>query len=505
MGRIHLVGGEATPLEIPMDQTPFRILCVGDFSGRRGRGAHSDSLAGRRPISIDRDNLEEVLIKLQVEIHIPRPANAAGHVAIPIRELDDFCPDRLFEGLELFESLRDVRRRLGSPKTFAVAAQEVGRWAGSPPAAEPSPPAIQRPMPSDSAALLEQMLGGAPLPGVATQPGSQLDAFLRSVGGPHLVPAENPRQAELEAVVDEAIGGAMRVLLHHPDFQEIEAAWRGLHLLVRRLETNENLKIFLLDLTRDELVTDLTRSDNPGDSRLYDLLVREALQTTGGQPWAVIAGHYTFGPGHDDASLLQRLTAIAEHAGAPFVAAAHPLLFDCHSLSATQDPEGRTQKPDAETFAAWERLRHSSAACFLALAAPRFLLRYTYGPDTSPVERFDFKELTDPPHHEDFLWGNPAFAVAALLGQAFSVSGWSMQPGEVPELDGLPVVAYGAEDEKELKPCAEVDLNEQDLERMLDAGVLALLSVPRSGSVRVARFQAFASPQTQLAGRWGSP
>jgi type VI secretion system protein ImpC len=213
---------------------------------------------------------------------------------------------------------------------------------------------------------------------------------------------------------------------------------------------------------------------------------------------------YTFEPTLGDAALLQRLALLAQHAGAPFVAGAHARLFDCPSLGTAPDPDDWTAKPEAGVASVWNALRQFSEARYLALAVPRFLLRYPYGSAANATERFAFEELTAPPGHEQFLWGNPAVAVALLLGQAFRASGWSMRPGQLRELDGLPAFSYRDGDEQKLEPCAEAVLSERGAEKLLDAGLLPLLSVVGSDRVRVGRFQSLASPPAALAGRWQS-
>jgi type VI secretion system protein ImpC len=500
MGAIQLGSDAGLRSFTPADETPFRILVVGDFSGRGSRGERAVSLADRKPLLLDRDNFEDVLTKLRVEIQVPLAADAAGRVVVRVAELDDFHPDRLFDRLEMFEALRGLRRRLGNPSTFAAAAEEVRSWAKVPQAAPPH----AAPPPSDPTALLEEMLGLPPSPRPDNPVVGDFNAFLHGIVGPHLVAAPDPRQGQLEAAVDDAVGGTMRALLHHAAFQEIEAAWRALFLLVRRLPTDETLTIHLLDLTRAELVADLTASDDLAKSRLYKLLVEQTVGTPGGKPWAVVAANYTFAPTLGDAALLQRLALIAQHAGAPFVAGADPRLFGCPSLGTAPDPDDWTAKPEPGVTFVWETLRQFPEAQYLGLAAPRFLLRYPYGSATNPTERFTFEELSDPPGHEEFLWGNPAVAVTLLLGQAFRTSGWPMRPGQLRELDGLPAFSYRDGDEQRLKPCAEAILNERGVEKLLDAGILPLLSVAASDRARVGRFQAFTSPAAALAGRWDS-
>jgi predicted component of type VI protein secretion system len=138
----------------------------------------------------------------------------------------------------------------------------------------------------------------------------------------------------------------------------------------------------------------------------------------------------------------------------------------------------------------------------VALAMPRFLLRLPYGRETSRLESFDFEEFPGSPSHGGYLWGNPAFAVALLLGQSFSEEGWQMRPGSVSQVENLPLHTYRTDGDSQLKPCAEVLLTEEAVERMLESGLIPLVSFKGRDSVRVGRFQSIADPQRPLAGRW---
>jgi type VI secretion system protein ImpC len=236
--------------------------------------------------------------------------------------------------------------------------------------------------------------------------------------------------------------------------------------LSRRLETGEQLKIFVLDLPQQELATEegiaaFTRALAEGE-------------------WGAIAGLWNFAP--SDEPVLTRLAALARNARAPLIAGLAP---DVVGLERVFD--GLRRAPDA----AW-----------LGLALPRFLLRLPYGADTDEIESFSFEEMLSPPEHERYLWGHPAFACAYLLGEAFSRWGWHMRPGMVDTIDGLPAHVYRSGDEPELKPCAEVLLTEDAAEALLDRGFIPLVSIRDSDQVRVLRMQSLALAPSLISGRW---
>jgi type VI secretion system protein ImpC len=427
---------ESKKAQLADPETPFRILVAGDFSGGAGKN--------RRAVEIDRDNFEEVMERIAPELSLPF---GTGEVVLKFRELDDFHPDRLFQNLGPFQKLRELRAGL-----------EDGSIA--PPKAS-SASASERPLPASGADLLRDMMGEAPVPAARVRR-SDWDQMLHDIVAPYAVPGENPRKAEMVAQTDRAIAGEMRGVLHHPKFQALEAAWRGLYFLVRRLETGENLRIFLLDLPREALTTEALR-------RAVD-----------DEAWGVIAGLYYFESKDQDS--LKEISFVARIAGAPFIA----------SLGLG---EVGLDKAFAE-------LRQSTHARWIGLALPRFLLRLPYGKSGAETESFAFEELSAKPEHERYLWGNPSIACAYLLGEAFTRFGWAMRPNAVRDIDGLPAHTYKEDGEMQLKPCAEVLLTDEAAEMLLDRGFMPLASMKNSDRVRVVRFQSVAEPAAALAGRW---
>jgi predicted component of type VI protein secretion system len=147
-------------------------------------------------------------------------------------------------------------------------------------------------------------------------------------------------------------------------------------------------------------------------------------------------------------------------------------------------------------------------ARYLALAAPRFLLRLPYGEETVPTEEFPFEEVSmeesSGPRHEDFLWGNPALACACLLGQNFSRHGWEMRPGQVRQIDGIPLYLYKHRGEAKQLPTAEAWLGERAAEAMLEDGVLPLLTVKNRDAIVLFDVRSLAAGDEPLAGAWDS-
>ena len=247
-GSVHLdVNPGAHPSASVLEpDAPFRILLLGDFSGRAAQAAKSST--DWKPVEIDRDNFEEVLARVGPEF--------AG---MRFREMDDFHPDRIYEDSKLFQAVREVRRKLEKPATFAEAAAEIRAWSQQPaapaaavrtePPAEPQRPALPDAAPGVSLldSIVEAAEPKAPSPAIRR---GELRRFVESVVAPYAVPAENPELPRLRALVDAESGTRMRAMLHHSTFQALEAAWRAVFHLVRAIETGSQLKLYLLDISR---------------------------------------------------------------------------------------------------------------------------------------------------------------------------------------------------------------------------------------------------------------
>ncbi len=510
---VHLTAEMSATAGKPDPDTPFRILILGDFSGRanRRREELGSKLAERRPVRLDRDNFDQILARLGVELHLSLPGQNTPRLTTGFSELNDFHPDRLVNRLEVFRVLRHLRQRLNDPSTFEAAAAEVRGWAGfevlpesAIPAQESSPSqsGTDAPLPTG---LLDQMLEEAQ--SQTQQAGSVLGpedwrAFLGTLVAPHLVPGTHPHQAALVAHVDVALSKLVRTILHHPDFKAIEAGWRGLFFLTQRLETDAQLQLYLLDLSKAELARDLCAGQDLDSTGLYRLLVEQTIQTPGAQPWAVVAGNYAFDRTKEDVLLLGLIAKIARQAGAPFLSGASPKVVGCTSFGDTPDPDEWQLPVDQQGHDSWDALRTLPEAAYLGLALPRFLLRLPYGQDSEPASTFEFEEMLERPCHEDYVWGNPVFACVHLLARAFSEEGWNMHHGASREIDGLPLHVYQEFGESVTKPCAEVLLTERTAQTILDQGLIPLLSLKDRDAIRLARFQSLADPPQPLAGRW---
>lgn len=474
--------------------TPFRVLILGDLSAREGRES-PQSLEARRPRPLDVDNFDQRLQEFAPQVEYCAPNESPMNLRFT--DLEEFHPDALFRRGAWFEALRSTRERLRDPSTAAAEAAALRssrlELSSASSVREASPTGGESNEPDDE--LLERLLGGprsqaSPRP--ATPPA--LYRFIRGIVAPHITPSAEPDLDSLVASVDAAIAERMRRTLHDPAFQRAESIWRGLRETVARVETGEDLQLFVVDVSRAELEHDLEAA---GDDLARTALHRWAvsiLDSPDAEPWSLIVGHYTFGRSDhaSDALSLAKLGAIASRAGAPFIAAIDPHWFGCPPLTKTLDP--RNLQP---VSADYQALREAPMAPWIGLAFPRVLARLPYGKSADPVDAFEFEELDDDSPHEHYLWGNPGLACATLLAQSFRERG-AVDPSQALDLLDLPAYTRTVDGETRLQPCAEGLIPESAVEVLLARGVTPLVSFARENRVRLVRCPSIAHPPQPL-------
>jgi type VI secretion system protein ImpC len=254
-------------------------------------------------------------------------------------------------------------------------------------------------------------------------------------------------------------------------------------------------------MTKDDLQQDLAASPVLEESGLARLLLDPA-SVPGSQPATLLIGNYEFAHTREDLALLERLGGIAQQLRAPFVAAASPRLLGCASfteMGSASDVMRRLQEP---SYQEWHALRHSPVSRWLALGLPRLLLRLPYGAATEPVDTFLFEEYIPGSDHEQLLWGNPAFAVGAVVAGAFAVAGWPLEISEGGQrLEGFPLYIYHEEGMAMTKPCAEVLLSERVVTALEEAGLVPLVSYRDTDAVALPCLQSLGEPRSLLQWR----
>lgn len=228
--------------------------------------------------------------------------------------------------------------------------------------------------------------------------------------------------AELDRKLTEQLNG----VLHHPEFQKLESAWRGLHYLINNTETDEMLKVKVMNISKAELGKTLKRYKGTAwdQSPIFKKVYEEEYGQFGGAPFGCLVGDYYFDQSPPDVELLGEMSKVAASAHAPFIAAANPSLMQMDSWQELANPRDLSKIFTTPEYAGWRSLRESDDARYIGLAMPRFLARTPYGAKSSPVAEFDFEEDTGSADHSKYTWANSAYAMAVNINRSFKNYGW---------------------------------------------------------------------------------
>ncbi|MBQ5963908.1 type VI secretion system contractile sheath large subunit [Massilia sp. ZL223] len=253
------------------------------------------------------------------------------------------------------------------------------------------------------------------------------------------------------AALDEKLSEQINVILHAPEFQALESAWRGLHYLVNNTETDEMLKIRVLNISKKELGKTLKKYEGKAwdQSPIFKKIYEEEFGQFGGKPYGAIVGDYYFDNSAPDVELLASMAQVAAAAHAPFIAGAAPSVMLMESWQELANPRDLTKLFQTPEHADWNAFRESEDSRYVALAMPRFLARRPYGAKTDPVEAFDFEENTSAAGSKNYTWANAAYAMAANINRSFKEYGWCSRIRGIESggaVEGLPVHTFPTDD-----------------------------------------------------------
>ncbi|GAB1723827.1 MAG: type VI secretion system contractile sheath large subunit [Nitrospira sp. CR1.1] len=281
------------------------------------------------------------------------------------------------------------------------------------------------------------------------------------------------------ADIDKVLSAQLNAIMHAPEFQKLEGAWRGLHYLVMQSETSTMLKIRVLNISKDELRKDLEKAVEFDQSALFKKVYEEEYGTFGGAPYGALIGDFEFGRHPQDLALLEKVSNVAAAAHAPFLSAAAPGLLGLESFTDLPNPRDLAKKFETPDYAKWKSFRESEDSRYVGLTLPHVLMRLPYGPDTVPVESFNFKEDVDGTDHSKYLWGNAAYAMGARLTDAFAKYGWTAAIRGVEgggRVDGLPTHTFRTDEgEIALKCPTEIAITDRREKELSDLGFIPLV------------------------------
>ena len=253
------------------------------------------------------------------------------------------------------------------------------------------------------------------------------------------------------AELDRKLSEQINRIMHHEDFKALEGTWRGLHHLVSNTETDETLKIRVMNISKKEAQRTLRKFKGTlwDQSPLFKSLYEAEYGTPGGEPYGCLIGDYHFDHSPPDVEMLSGMAQIAAAAHSPFIAAASPTLMNMDSWQELGNPRDLTKIFQTAEYAAWRSLRDSDDSRYIGLAMPRFLSRLPYGSRTNPVEEFDFEEDVEGADHSKYVWSNAAYAMGANVTRAFKLFGWCSRIRGVESggmVEGLPCHTFPTDD-----------------------------------------------------------
>jgi type VI secretion system protein ImpC len=281
------------------------------------------------------------------------------------------------------------------------------------------------------------------------------------------------------AQIDQLLSDQLNEVMHDTALQQLEASWRGLHYLVTNTETGVMLKLRLLNITKKELLNDLEKAVEFDQSQLFKKLYEEEYGTFGGHPYTLLMGDYEFGRHPQDIALLEKISNVAAAAHAPFIAAASPKLFDMASYTELGVPRDLAKIFESLELIKWRSFRDSEDSRYVALVLPHILMRLPYGADTVPVEGLNFEEDVDGKDHRKYLWGNPAYAMAQRITNAFAKYKWcaairGVEGGGL--VEGLPTHTFNTDEgDIALKCPTEIAITDRREKELNDLGFITLV------------------------------
>ena len=279
--------------------------------------------------------------------------------------------------------------------------------------------------------------------------------------------------------IDRLISAQLNEVMHHEEFQKLEASWRGLAYLVDKTETGERMKLRVMNVSKKDLLKDMEKASEFDQSALFKKIYEEEFGMFGGASYGAIIGDYQFSNHPQDIALLSKISQVAAAAHAPFLSAAAPELFNFDSFTELGEPRDMAKIFQGVEYAKWKAFRESEDSRYVALAMPHILMRLPYGRDNVPVEAFDFEEKVDGTDHNQYLWGNAAYALGTRLTESFAKYSWcaairGVEGGGL--VQDLPVHTFKTDEgDVALKCPTEIAITDRREKELADLGFVPLV------------------------------
>jgi type VI secretion system protein ImpC len=289
--------------------------------------------------------------------------------------------------------------------------------------------------------------------------------------------------------IDTKLENQLNEILHNEEFQKVESTWRSLHFLVSKTDFRENIKLEILNVTKEELLEDFENSLDITQSGLYKHIYTKEYGQFGGEPYGFILGNYDFSPSRQDMINLKNIAKVAAVSHAPFIAAASPQFFGMDTFDSLPDVKDLKALMETPKLNQWRDFREHEDSRNVALTLPKFLLRSPYGEEKS-IKSFNYNE--DCSHDSgQYLWGNASFAFASNVINSFSKYRWCSNiigPKGGGEVDELPQHSFSSMGSTEYKIPTEILLSERKEFELAEEGFIGLTM--RKGTGKASFFSA---------------
>lgn len=532
--RVRITYDVETGGAIEKKELPFIVGILADLSGDLDPAAEPPPpIKDRKLVEIDRDNFDDLMKSIAPRVSIAKVDSVlpgtSGKLsgAINFSCLEDFTPIKVIGKVEPLNNLYNSRKAIRMLQAKAEGSDvlqklfELGVAFSSDPKEDGTAvrgdldTAFNGKKPEEWAqtalpADLEKLVKSYYTAPDGTEDAARKASLLETLGYFHQevitrLPANNPAGASalmdsLVANIDIDLSRQLGEIMHAPNFQAVEATWRGLAYLVSRTETGALLKLRVLNATKKDLSDDLMKAVEFDQSGLFKMVYEAEYGTYGGFPYSVLVGAYEFGRDPADQDLLAKIAEVAAAAHAPFVAAADAQLFDLAGYNDLARPRDLQKIFESDELAQWKAFRDSEDSRYVTLTLPKVLLRLPYGTDMKepkagakrkrvpvPAEGLVFEELKSAVPSQDakgFLWGNPAFILAERITNAFSLYGWTaairgVEGGGL--VEGLPVYTYTSDEGDVDMICpTQVSITDRREKELNDLGFMAICHCKKS-------------------------
>ena len=279
----------------------------------------------------------------------------------------------------------------------------------------------------------------------------------------------------LIAAIDSKLSTQVDEVLHAEPFQRLESAWRGLKLLVDRTDFRKNVRIDLLNTSKDELRESFEDAPELIQSALYKHVYTAGYDQAGADPYGAIVTNYEFENTPQDMALLRDASKVAAGAHCPFIASVGHRFFGKDSMGEWKKIPDLRAHMETSDYVKWNAFRDTEDSRYVGLVFPRYMARLPYGPDTVKAKTFNYEEAVKGYDHDKYLWGNASFLFGSNLSRSFSEDGWCVQirgPQAGGRVSDLPIHAYDVGKGTQLKFPTEVKISDAEEFDVSDLGFI---------------------------------